>query len=76
MGQFPTTGRLLAAHHFVFLLSAHRELDEEISADLADEVGATTLVLLVLMLWGLGGGAEIWRWLLGLGMSLGLERGW
>lgn len=33
-----------------------RELDEEISADLADEVGAT-LDRLMLRLWHLGGGA-------------------
>lgn len=58
MGHFPIAGRLLAgqpAHHFIFLLSAPRELDEEISADLADEVGTATLVQLVLRLWGLGG---------------------
>uniref|UniRef100_A0A8B9G4Y1 Calpain-1 catalytic subunit n=2 Tax=Australaves TaxID=3073809 RepID=A0A8B9G4Y1_9PSIT len=59
MGQFPTTGRLLAAHHFVFLLSARRELDEEISADLADEVGATTSVLFSAGALGLGRGEEI-----------------
>lgn len=79
MGCFPTTGSVLAgdpAHRFIFLLSAPRELDEEISADLADEVGAPTLVLLVLRLWGWGGGAGGRRWLPGFGMSLWLERGW
>ena len=54
-----------------FLLSAPRELDEEISADLADEVGATTLVWLMLRLWGLGRGAVGCR---GLGCQC-LERG-
>lgn len=41
----------------VFSPFCPRELDEEISADLADEVGAATLDGLVLRLWHLGGGA-------------------
>lgn len=51
-----------------------RELDEEISADLADEVGAAALDWLVLRLQDLGGGAtgRGWRgWL-----SLGCHCGW
>lgn len=53
-----------------------RELDEEISADLADEVGAAALDRLVLRLRDLGGGATGRGWLAESGMSLWLERGW
>lgn len=60
----------------LFSPSCPRELDEEISADLADEVGTTTLDWLVLRLQHLGGGATGRGWLSESGMSLWLERGW
>lgn len=75
-GMFPSAGSLLAgdpAHHFVL---CPRELDEEISADLADEVGAAPLDRLVLRHWDLRGGATGRGWLSESGMSLWLERGW
>lgn len=59
-----------------FPLSAFpRELDEEITADLADEVGAATLDWLVLRLQHLGEGAIGRGWLSESRMSLWLERG-
>lgn len=58
----------------LFSSSCPRELDEEISADLADEVGAAALDRLVLRLRDLGGGATGRGWLGWL--SLGCHCGW
>lgn len=49
-----------------------RELDEEISADLADEVGAAALDQLALKFWHLGRGAAGKGWLAESGMSVWL----